>query len=89
MSNTTTLDQTPASDLLSDEAIYRRTRRGQRALLAADEWPSSPALRMLARVNGYTTLRSLIEMAPSEARDVARVVTQLFADELIELVKPD
>ena len=80
--------QAMASDLLSDDAVYRRTRRGQRRLLACDDPSSSPALQVLARVNGYTNLRGLVEMAPAEARDIARSVRELFAAELIELVPP-
>ena len=78
--------QALASDLLSDDAVYRRTRRGQRRLLACDDSSSSPALQVLARVNGYTNLRNLVDMAPAEARHIARAVRELFADELIELV---
>ncbi len=86
MSSTTKSVLALASDLLVDEAVYQRTRRGQRRLLAAEEPAMSPSLRLLARVNGYTNLRSLVDMAPGEARDIARSVRELFADELIELV---
>jgi hypothetical protein len=86
ISNATVHRHLSSSELLSDEAVYRRTRRGQRALLAADELSNEPMLRILARVNGYTNLRSLVEMAPGEAGAIARAVRQLFADDLIELV---
>ena len=78
--------QALASDLLSDDAVYRRTRSGQRRLLACADPSSSPSLRMLARVNGFTNLRGLVEMAPGEAREIARSVRELFAEALIELV---
>jgi hypothetical protein len=87
--NTTEPLSLPAADLLSDDAVFRRTRRGQRRLLASNDPWSSPTLRLLARVNGYTNLRSLIEMAPGEARDIARAVRELVAAEMIELVPAD
>ena len=86
LTSTESSQTTLASDLLSDDAVYRRTRSGQRRLLACADPSSSPSLRMLARVNGFTNLRSLVEMAPSEARDIARSVRELFAQQLIELV---
>jgi hypothetical protein len=87
LSNATVHRDLLSSELLSDEAVYRRTRRGQRALLGADELSDEPMLRMLARVNGYTNLRGLVEMAPGEAGAIARAIRQLFADDLIELVR--
>jgi hypothetical protein len=85
--NATVRRDVSTSELLSDEAVYRRTRRGQRVLLAADELSNEPMLRLLARVNGYTNLRNLVEMAPGEAGAIARAVRQLFEDDLIELVR--
>jgi len=71
---------------MSDSAIYRRTGLGQRELLRAPDPSATPALRLLARLNGYTDLRRLIDLAPADARELARAVRQLFDDGLIELV---
>ena len=77
------------AELMSDSAIYRRTSRGQKALLRADDLAASPALRLLARLNGYTDLRRLIDLAPGDARDLPRAIQALFDAGLIELVEPD
>ena len=61
--------------------------RGQRALLRAEDPAATPELRLLARVNGYTDLRRLIELAPSEAASMARTLRRLFDDGLVELVE--
>lgn len=74
------------AELMSDSAIYRRTQRGQRALLRADDATTSPALRLLARFNGYTDLRRLIELAPAESVGMARALGELFDEGLIEMV---
>jgi hypothetical protein len=75
-----------SAELMSDAAIYRRTGKGQRALLRAPDASGTPALRLLARLNGYTDLRRLIDLAPAEAREMPRAIEQLFDDGLIELV---
>ena len=75
-----------SAELMSDSAIYRRTAQGQRALLRAPDPSATPALRLLARLNGYTDLRRLIDLAPDEAREMARAIETLFAQGLIELV---
>ena len=81
------LDGVPSSaEMFSDEAVYRRTVRGQRALLRLEGTVTAPAHRALARVNGFTDLRSLIELAPGDASEIAQAIRQLFAEELIELV---
>jgi hypothetical protein len=74
------------AELLSDSAVYRRTRRGQRELLRADDFTASPALRILARINGFTDLRRLIDLAPGDVRELAASLEQLLDDGLIELV---
>lgn len=43
---------------------------------------------MLARVNGYTPLRQLVEMAPDDAREVITALPALFERGLIELLEP-
>ena len=50
--------QVSTAEMLSDEAIYRRTRLGQRELLRSDGTAASPELRVLARVNGFTRTAS-------------------------------
>jgi len=75
-----------SAELMSDSAIYRRTQRGQRELLRAPDSSATPALRLLARFNGYTDLRRLVDLAPADAREMARGIEQLFNDGLIELV---
>jgi hypothetical protein len=74
------------AELLSDSAVYRRTLRGQRELLRADDFSASPALRVLARINGFTDLRRLIDLAPGDARELAASLERLLDDGLVELV---
>ena len=75
-----------SAELMSDSAIYRRTTQGQRELLRVPDPAATPALRLLARLNGYTDLRRLIDMAPGDARELGKAIEQLFNDGLIELV---
>ena len=74
------------AELMSDSAIYRRTALGQRELLRAADPSATPALRLLARLNGYTDLRRLIDLAPGDAREMSKAIQQLFGEGLIELV---
>jgi molybdopterin biosynthesis enzyme MoaB len=81
------MSEAPSSaEMFSDEAIYKRTVRGQRELLRSDSTSMTTAHRVLARVNGFTNLRSLIELSPGDAREMVQAIRQLFADEFIELV---
>jgi hypothetical protein len=73
--------------LLDDGAVYKRTSLGQRELLRGCDDSSSPAIRILARVNGYTQLRQLVELAPDDARELIRVVPDLVERGLLELVE--
>ena len=75
-----------SAELMSDSAIYRRTSQGQRELLRALDPSATPSLRILARFNGYTDLRRLIDLAPGDARELGRAIAQLFNEGLIELV---
>jgi hypothetical protein len=75
-----------SAELMSDSAIYRRTPRGQRELLRAADPAATPALRLLARFNGYTDLRRLIDLAPADTREMSQTIRTLFGDGLIELV---
>ena len=75
-----------SAELMSDSAIYRRTTQGQRELLRAADPAGTVALRLLARLNGYTDLRRLIDLAPGDARELGKAIKQLFNDGLIELV---
>jgi len=78
--------QVSTAEMLSDEAIYRRTRLGQRELLRSDGTAASPELRVLARVNGFTDLRCLVELAPADASAIARAIQRLVAQRWIERV---
>ena len=75
-----------SAELMSDSAIYRRTPRGQRELLRAADPAATPARRLLARFNGYTDLRRLIDLAPGDSREMSQTIRTLFGDGLIELV---
>ena len=75
-----------SAELMSDSVIYRRTAKGQRELLRAADPSATPALSLLARLNGYTDLRRLVDIAPADARGMPRAIEQLFNDGLIELV---
>jgi hypothetical protein len=75
------------AELLSDSAVYRRTQRGQRKLLSAEDPGSTPELRILARVNGYTDLRQLVELAPKDALQIGQAIQRLVAQGLIEFVE--
>ncbi len=75
-----------SAELMSDSAIYRRTTQGQRELLRAADPSATAALRLLARLNGYTDLRRLIDLAPGDARELGKAIEQLFTNGLIELV---
>ena len=74
------------AELMSDAAVFRRTALGQRALLRDEDPAATPALRFLARLNGYTELRRLIDLAPNDALEIAHAIEELFAAGLIELV---
>ena len=75
-----------SAELMSDSAIYRRTTLGQRELLRAPDPSATPALRLLARLNGYTDLRRLIDLAPADNRQLGKAIEKLFNEGLIELV---
>ena len=72
------------AEVLSDSAIYRRTHRGQRELLQSGDYAATTSTRILARVNGYTDLRSLIDLAPDDAPAIGNAILQLLDRGLIE-----
>ena len=74
------------AEMFSDEAVYRRTTLGQRELLRSIGTMATPELRVLARVNGFTDLRSLVELVPADASGMARAIRELLSQELIERV---
>ena len=45
-------------------------------------------MRLLARVNGYTQLRSLVELATEDARYFAAVIPELVERGFLELIEP-
>jgi hypothetical protein len=77
-----------SAELMSDAAVYRRTRLGQRELSRAIDPNATPALRLLARLNGFSDLRRLIDLSPGDLRGMTQAIEQLFDDGLIELVDP-
>jgi hypothetical protein len=78
-------EQSSRAELLSDSAVYRRTVRGQRELLSSHDL-DSPASRMLARVNGYTDLRALFDLALDEDPDMAAAFEELIDGGFVERV---
>jgi hypothetical protein len=74
------------AEMFSDEAVYRRTTLGQRELLRSGGTLSTPGLRVLTRVNGFTDLRSLVELAPADVGAIAQAIRELVSQNLIELV---
>ena len=74
--------------LLDDNAIYKRTVLGQQHLLRVYDDSPNVEMRFLARVNGFTPLRQLIELAPADARDCISVVPRLVDRGLVELLDP-
>ncbi len=84
-----TMPQRPSSAvLLDDAAVYKRTTLGQRELLRRFDDASNAAMRMLARVNGHTQLRQLVELAPDDARELIHVLPDLVERGLVELIDP-
>jgi hypothetical protein len=79
------LTSSPA-ELLQDSAIYRRTALGQRELLNAGDDHASPTMHLLARVNGCTDLRRLIDLAPEQASSMAGAILELVKRKLIDRV---
>jgi len=81
-------DRVPFSaEMFSDEAVYRRTTLGQRELLRSGGTLSTPELRVLARVNGFTDLRCLVELAPTDVTGIAQAIRELVSQKLIEMVR--
>ena len=61
-----------------------------RKFLRAFGDPSETCLRLFARVNAYTELRRLIELAPRDAAELIGVLPDLIDRGLIELLSlPD
>jgi hypothetical protein len=74
------------AELMDDSAVYKRTSEGQRALLRSADFASQASLRILARCNGYTELRRLIDLSPADAQELVKAIQQLHGKGLIELV---
>jgi hypothetical protein len=71
-----------------DETVYRRTDRGRAALLSRPDHLSHPALGFLARVNGFTDLRTLLDQDGGSGAHAALVIESLLQQRLIEVVPP-
>lgn len=72
--------------ILSDEVIYQRSLLGQRELLRrgnSDELTQ----HLLARVNGFTPLRRLLDLSSEDPSAIGRAVEKLFEAGLIEFAK--
>jgi hypothetical protein len=77
------------AELFADGAVYRRTTLGQRELLRRFDDASNAALRLLARFNGFTDIRQLVELAPDDAREMASVLPDLLRQGWIEPVRSE
>jgi hypothetical protein len=75
----------PAFD---DETVYRRTDKGRAALLGQPAVLPPSALALLARVNGFTGLGTLLDQQGRGEPQVAEVVGLLLSHGLIEAVAP-
>lgn len=75
----------PAFD---DDTVYRRTDKGRAALLALPATLSEASAGLLARVNGFTALRTLLDQDGDHAAEVAEAIHALLQGQLIEVVPP-
>lgn len=71
---------------LDDEAIYGQTHKGSAMAAGGACELDTAARRLLLLVNGFTPLRSLVEMV-EPAGDVRRALEHLVQHRLIELVE--
>ena len=74
-------------DLLSDDALYRRTPAGQRELIDPRRRLSTQEKRFLSAVTGYTPLRVLLDLG-LDAPGIHQVVRDLVAHGLMMKVHP-
>ena len=74
-------------DFLSDDIIYRRTQQGQQAILRLTFDTPTLAERVLARVNGFTDLRRLIDLSPESSVEIGSAVRELLERGLITPVE--
>lgn len=75
------------AEALSDGSIYRRTELGQRELIRFGEERLSVTGRILARINGYTDLRRLIDLSPEAPEAIGTAVLDLLGRKLIERIQ--
>ena len=71
-----------------DETVYRRTHKGRAALLSHPSNLSQQALGFLARVNGFTQVRALLDRDGDGGMQVAPTIEALLRQHLIEVVPP-
>jgi hypothetical protein len=71
-----------------EDTVYRRTRQGGAALLSLPSTLSETALALLARVNGFTDLGTLVDQEGDALPQVAPAVEALLQQQLIEAVAP-
>lgn len=71
-----------------DETVYRRTQKGRVALLGQASSLSHQALGFLARVNGFTQLRTLLDQDGDAGPQLVPTIEALLRQQLIEVVPP-
>jgi hypothetical protein len=76
-------------DALADDVVYRRTDKGRAALLTLPATLSPASLGFLARVNGFTDLRTLRDRDDEGGAQGSEDIGALLALGLIEVVTPD
>jgi hypothetical protein len=76
-------------DALADDVVYRRTDKGRAALLTLPATLSPASLGFLARVNGFTDLRTLRDRDDEGGAQGTEDIGALLVQGLIEVVNPD
>jgi hypothetical protein len=74
--------------LLADDAVFRRTREGQRELVSDSLRLSTFERRFLGAFTGYTPLRVLLDLG-LHSSEASRTVARLVELGMIELVEQD
>jgi hypothetical protein len=72
--------------LLADDAVYRRTREGQRELVSESFRLSASERRFLSAFTGHTALRVLLDLG-LHSSDAGQAISRLVELGMIELVE--
>jgi hypothetical protein len=75
------------AELLGDEVVFRRTTLGQSEAICGRAVSNADERRLLLAVNGFTSLRVLLDMYPADIDHVA-ALQRLVELKLIEPVDP-